>query len=207
MSRQPPAKRQKRLQEIAREVGAVLGDKFDPTPLTPQGQPPTYMVPDDERKADAILGQLRIEENSNKSSARRITSLGRKTDQAVYSYVELHQGMVRVLEENGSPGVFEVILRRFKAAGGDINFSRRGSTSALKRVRGREEQDERSRLLFWTTERNRHDFLQLLVPHADEQSLNEALHLALDKRSMLIIELLIRHGMLLLKYDPQSSPS
>jgi hypothetical protein len=197
MSRQPAAKRAERLQEIARKVGAVLDD-FDPTPLQPIGQPPTFMVPDDERKADAILGQLRIEESSGRQSTRRISSaFGKNSKQAVYSYPELYQGMVRVIQENGFPGVFEVLLRRFRAVEGDINFSKRGSTSLSKRVRGREEQDERGQLLSWAAGNGRLDFVQLLVPHADEQSLHEALHVALAEHDMPIIELLVRYGRLM----------
>lgn len=195
MSRQPAAKRAERLQQIAEEVGAVLKN-FDPTPLQPIGQPPTFITLDDERKADAVLGQMRIEESSGKQGTRRISSAFSKSPkQAVYSYPELYQGMVRVIGENGFPGVFEVLLRRFRAIDGNINFAKRGSTSALKRVRGREEQDERGHLLSQATGNGRLDFVQLLVPLADDQSLHEALDIALRDHDMPIIELLVRYGM------------
>lgn len=172
-------------------------ENFDSSPLLPPSQSPTFMVPDDERRADAILGQLRIEDSSRQQGRRISSAFGKTPKQSVYSYTELYQAMGRVLEENGPPGVLEVLLRRFRLVDGNINFSKRGSTSALKRVRGKESEDERGGLLSWATGNSRADFVQLLAPLADEQSLNEALDVALSKRDMSIVELLVRYGMLM----------
>lgn len=197
MSRQPPAKRAQRLQEIAQEVGAILVD-FDPSPLLPPPKPPSFMVHDDDRKADSILVQLRVEESASKQQSRRLSSaFGKSQKPTVYSYTELYQAMIRAIEENERPGVLEVLLKRFKAVEGDINLARRGSTSMVKRVRGKEEQDERGRLLYVATGNCRVDFVQLLAPLADEQSLNESLDVALAKRELDIVELLVRYGMLM----------
>ncbi|CZR50284.1 uncharacterized protein PAC_00156 [Phialocephala subalpina] len=195
MSRQPAAKRAQRLQEIAREVGAIL-DNFDPSPLLPPTQPPTFMIYDDDRNADAILGQLRIDESkSSKQQSRRLSAaFGKTQKQGVYTYSELYQAMVKVVEDNGLPGVLEVLLKRFRAIEGDVNLSRRGSTSMVKRVRGKDEQDERGRLLYLATGNTRIEFVQLLAPLSDEQSLNESLDIALAKRELGIVELLVRYG-------------
>ncbi|KAE8449388.1 hypothetical protein EG329_008289 [Mollisiaceae sp. DMI_Dod_QoI] len=202
MSRQPPAKRAQRLQEIAQEVGAILVD-FDPSPLLPPPKPPSFMVHDDDRKADSILVQLRVEESASKQQSRRLSSaFGKSQKPTVYSYTELYQAMIRAIEENERPGVLEVLLKRFKAVEGDINLARRGSTSMVKRVRGKEEQDERGRLLYVATGNCRVDFVQLLAPLADEQSLNESLDVALAKRELDIVELLVRYGANTALYEP-----
>lgn len=194
MSHQPASKRAQRLREIAQEVGAVLSN-FDPTPLLPPKQPPSFMVRDDDRKADAILGQLRIEEAALKPQPRRLsTAFGKAQKQGVYTYSELYQALANVIEDNGLPGVLEVLLKRFKAVEGNVNVARRGTMGMIKRVRGREEQTERGNLLQMATGACRLDFVQLLAPLADETSLDESLYIALEKRQLGIIEVLARYG-------------
>lgn len=194
MSRQPAAKRAQRLQEIAHEVGAVLTD-FDPTPLLPPTQPPTFMSHDDDRKADAILGQLRIEESGSKQQSRRLSSaFGKKEKQSVFTYGELYQAMVRTVQENGEPGVLEVLLKRFKAVEGNVNLANRANTGVMRRMRGTEEKEERGQLIQIATRIARYDFVQLLAPMADDQSLKESLDAALGRRALDIVELLVRYG-------------
>jgi hypothetical protein len=49
-------------------------NNFDPTPLLPPKQLPSFMVRDDDRKANAISGQLRIEEAALKPQSRRLST-------------------------------------------------------------------------------------------------------------------------------------
>jgi len=194
MNRQPGPKRAQRLQEIAREVGAVL-ENFDLSPLRPPQQPPSFVAYDDDRKADAILGRLRIEENTGKPPPRRLSAaFGKGPKPPEYSYVELYRALVWVIGDHGLPGVLEILLKKFKALDGNINLARRASTGVVKRVRGREEQEERGRLLSLAAGSGRLDFVQLLAPLADQQSLDEALGIVLEMRALEITEVLLRYG-------------
>jgi hypothetical protein len=90
--------------------------------------------------------------------------------------------------------VLEILLKKFKALDGNINLARRASTGVVKRVRGREEQEERGRLLSLAAGSGRLDFVQLLAPLADQQSLDEALGIVLEMRALEITEVLLRYG-------------
>jgi hypothetical protein len=196
MDRQSTPKRIQRLREIAHEVGAVMSN-FDLTPLLPPKQLPSFMVPDDVRKADAILGQLRIEEAALKPQPRRLgKGFGKSQKQGVFTYSDLYQALTKVIEDNGLSGVLQILLKRFKEVEGNVNVARKGTTGMLKRVRGREEQEERGNLLQMATGTSRLDFVQLLAPLADQTSLDQALRFAVERRHNGIIEVLVRYGKL-----------
>src|SRR5580700_5587012 len=176
----PVSQRTQRLREIAQELGVSIYDNL--SPLSPPRNIPTFRSPDDERKADAIIGQLRIEESAaqpqNKSLKRAFSA--NKKPQAPPTYKELYAALTRVIDENGLAGVAEVLLSRFKALGGDINLARRGSTSVFKKIATNgDNQEQRGRLLQAATEKCRLDFVLLLSQSADQTSLDESLSVAL----------------------------
>jgi len=165
------------------------------TPLSPPKQRRTFLVPDDERKADAVLGQLRIEESQSKPQSRGLKRAFTKAQKSSeHTYKEVYAALSRVIEENGLAGVFEVLLKRFKTVGGDINLSRKASTGMVKRMTNADNKSERGRLLHMATEICRLDFVQLLAPLADQPSLDESLHIALENRELAIIETLLEYG-------------
>jgi hypothetical protein len=191
----PVSQRMQRLREIAQELGVSIYD--DPRPLSPPRQIPTFRSPDDERKADAVIGQLRIEETAAQPQNRSLKRAfgATKKPQASPTYKELYAALMRVIDENGLAGVAEVLLSRFKALGGDINLSRRGSTSVLKKITTNgDNQEQRGRLLQAATEKCRLDFVLLLSQFADQTSLDESLSVALGKRELGIIETLLSYG-------------
>jgi hypothetical protein len=61
---------------------------------------------------------------------------------------KLYQALVCVIEENGLPGVLEVLLRRFKMVEGNINLERKRG-KMMKRVQGRKGQVERGAFFIW----------------------------------------------------------
>ena len=194
MDRQP-ASRLQRLQEIAQDLGAVLED--DATPLSPlsSGQVPTFRVPDDERKADAILAELRIEASQNSSHSKGLKrAFSKAKSPTTYKYEELYLALTRVVKENGLAGVTEVLLDRFKQAEGDINLARRASTGVIKKIRNVDHQEERGRLLQMATESRRPDLVQLLAPFADQESLDDSLRVALEIKQLVIMEILLDYG-------------
>jgi hypothetical protein len=193
MDRPPAAQQLQRLQRIAQRVGAVLDT--DPTPLSPLRQPATFCVPDDERKADAILGQLKLEESHGQSQPNRLARTFTKSSKAsVYSYNELYAALSRVVGENGLAGVVEVLLRRFRAVDGNINVPRKRNTGVISKIRSSDTQQS-GRLLQGATQLHRNDLVQLLVPHSPSQdSLDECLLIALQSRDLAVAESLLQYG-------------
>ncbi|RDW87776.1 hypothetical protein BP5796_03470 [Coleophoma crateriformis] len=182
-----------RLREIAQELGVV--SNADLPSLSPPRHVPTFRVPDDDRKADAVLGQLKIElsqDQSRPKGLKRKFSLVKPATN--YSYEEIYAALSRVIEENGLPGVAEVLLGRFKGLGGDTNFSRRASTGLIKKFRNTDIPEQRGHLLELAVENGCVEIVQLLVPDADQSSLNESLTVALEKRELALLEVLFQYG-------------
>jgi hypothetical protein len=197
----PASQRLQRLQEIAEEEEVGVAKEFrvlqeDSTLLSPTRRTPSFCGPDDERKADAVLGQLRIELAQAQPQARGLKrAFTTSKRQSPYDYEELHAALARVIDENGYPGVAEVLLSRFKALDGDTNLARRASTGVIKRLTSAQSSEQRGRLLQTAAEQCRLDFVQLLTPDADMTSLDESLSIALERRHVEIVETLLRYGM------------
>jgi hypothetical protein len=193
MDRAGAPQRLQRLQSIAQRAGAVLNT--DPTPLSPPRQPAIFCVPDDERKADAILGQLKLEDSHGQSQPNRLTRTFTKAAKAsAYSYNELYAAISRVVGENGSAGTFEVLLRRFRAIEGNINVPRKRNTGVISKIRSSDTQQP-SRLLQGATQLHRNDLVQLLTPLSPSQdSLDESLLIALQARDLAVVETLLQYG-------------
>ncbi|TVY47022.1 Serine/threonine-protein phosphatase 6 regulatory ankyrin repeat subunit B [Lachnellula occidentalis] len=181
----PPTTQQRsqRLQELANQLGAI--PTTDTTLLTAPDHPPAFSGPDDDRKAKAILGQLDIEASHNPT----LKKLYKADKYTVYSYAHLYDGLVQVVEEDGLPGVLEALLKRFKEEGGDISLARKGKTRKLHSDIPR----ERGYLLQKATTKRSVPFVQLLVPHGNQASLDESLRIALGFKDMAIIKLLLQY--------------
>lgn len=190
---QPASQRSQRLREIAQDLRIVSHDNL--APLSPPGRPPSFRIPDDERKADAYLGQLRIEDAQNqpqpKGLKRAFTTNKR---QGPYNYQEIYAALAKVIDDDGQVGVAEVLLNRLRGVGGDPNLARRASTSVLKKITNGETQGQRGRLLQSATEKCRHDLVQILAPYIDSASLDESLFIALERKHPGIVETLLQHG-------------
>jgi hypothetical protein len=193
MNRLPAAQQLLRLKRIAQRVDAVLD--IDSSQLSPPRQPPSFCVPDDERKADAILGQLKLEESQAQSQPNRLARTFTKASKASnYSYNELYAALSRVISENGLAGVFEVLLRRFKAIEGNINVPRKRNTGVISKIRNSDNQQS-GRLLQEAAQLHRNDLVQLLGPLSPSQeSLDESLLIALQARDLAVAESLLQYG-------------
>ncbi|TVY80563.1 Serine/threonine-protein phosphatase 6 regulatory ankyrin repeat subunit B [Lachnellula suecica] len=185
--------RSQRIQQIAQEHNAI--PSVDLTVLSPPDRPPTLSVPDDDRKADAILGQMKIEESQNNTSRKSLMkNFAKSKKSSQYTYGDLYGALKRVVDENGLPGVLEVLLRRFLAVEGNINVAKRPSTSILHRRESQAYKLERGFLIQQATKQRRVPFVQLLAPHADQESLDQSLQFALQFKDQAIIELLLQYG-------------
>jgi len=188
-------KRAQRLREIAERFGVALDTNI--TPLSPPGGAPSFSTPDDNRKADAILGQLRIEESQTRPQPKGLKrAFTKSTKPSIYTYKELYSALSRVIEDNDSPGVAEVLLKRFKAVNGDINFARRSSTGMISKIRSSGNQSEPGRLIQKATKASRHRLVHLLAPDADQESRDESLQIAILARDLATIRTLLQYGQL-----------
>jgi len=193
MDQQRALKRSQRLRTIAQELGVELNP--DLTPLPPPSHPPSFSIPDDERKADAILGQLKIEDSASKTPSKGLKRAFTKAAKpSKYTYSELYSALCRVVQDDGLVGVIEVLLNRFRGLEGDINVSRRASMGVITRMRNADLPEERGRLLQIATERGRMDVVRILAGYADQVALNESLGIVLQRRDLGIVEILLRHG-------------
>ncbi|KAH7348313.1 hypothetical protein BKA65DRAFT_398151 [Rhexocercosporidium sp. MPI-PUGE-AT-0058] len=180
-----------RLNSIAREAGVVLDTTQ--TILTPQ-QTPSFKGPDDETRADAVLIQLKIEGSSGKSQSKGLRRFSARGSRAVFTYDDLYAALTRVVSDNGLAGVVEVLLGRFSVVDGNINLARRTSVGMIQRIRNTESSEQRGRLIHVATGIGRDDLVQLLAPLADQSSLDQALHIAIEQKNLPCMETLLRHG-------------
>jgi hypothetical protein len=193
MNRQTQSQRKLRLQRLALGLGAVLPANH--VELSPPKSVPTFLAPDDQRKADAILGQLKIEEAANKPQPKGLRKLStRSSKSGPPTYDELYAALYRAISDNVSAGVVEALLERFKTLSGNVNLARRASGGVIRKIRNADNPEERGRLLQTATEILRYDFVQLLAPLADQLSLDESFHIAISKRELRIIETLLSYG-------------
>ncbi|TVY88566.1 Ankyrin [Lachnellula willkommii] len=181
----PPTTQQRsqRLQELASQIGV---SPTTGTTLTAPDRPPSFSDPDNDRKAKAILGELEIQSSQNPT----LKKLYKPEKHSPYSYAHLYDGLAKVVEDNGLPGVLEALLKKFKEEGGDISLMRKGKIRKLhSNIPG-----ERGNLLQEATTKRSVPFVQLLVPHGNQVSLDESLRIALGFKDMEIIKLLLQYG-------------
>jgi hypothetical protein len=197
----PAPQRLQRLQQIAEEEEVGVAKEFrtlsqeDSTPLSPPRHLPSFRIPDDERRADAILGNLRIEAQAQPQSKGLKRAFTTNKRQSPYTYEELHAALTKVIDQNDLAGVAEVLLNRFKSLGGDPNLARKASTGVIKKLTNAQTGEQRGRLLQTAAEQCRPDFVQLLAPWADAASLDESLFIALERKHLEIVEVLLQYGM------------
>jgi hypothetical protein len=192
MDQTQSSQRSKRLREIAEDHGAVPDGPENP--LCRPSQVPSFIVPDDERRADSIIGQLKIEGIENQPKHRGFKRPSFHKSKPDTTYVDLYAALARALEENGPPGVFEVLLRRFQTNNGNINVARKAKTGTMAKLRSSSLPEERGTLLQRATELRRYQYIQLLVPLADQLSLNDSLRIAVLVREIETVELLLQYG-------------
>jgi hypothetical protein len=193
MNQNHSSQRLRRLREIAEGYGAVLD-----APVAPYYRPsqiPTFIVPDDERRADTVLGQLKIEATEAQTQPRGLKRPSFSKPKAVPpTYTELYTALTRVVEENGPPGVLELLLRKFRNNNGDINVARRANTGTMARLRSSSLPEERGLLIQRATELRRYEGVQLLAPFANQSSLDESLRIALSMKEIDIVVVLLQYG-------------
>lgn len=114
-----------------------------------------------------------------------------------YKAREITAALQSVVQDAGPPGVVEVLLELLLQHEGDVNIIRR-STTKWKRIAKVDQEDIRTDLLSTATRAGNINTMQLLLPKADDISINQSLGIALNagphSRNLDIIELLLAYG-------------
>jgi hypothetical protein len=162
-----------------------------------RGQVVTFKVPGDVDIAHTRIDSIQLAklESDQRSGLSKI--LTSKPKASKYKTREISAALLSVVQSGGGSGVVEVLLELLLQHDGDINILRR-STTKWKRVAKVDQEDVRTELLQTATRVGNIDTIRLLVPHADEASLNESLGIALNAspsiRSLDIIDILLAYG-------------
>jgi len=190
----PASQRLQRLREISLELGfAAQDDLPSPQPARRLLVNPTAA---DEQRAESLLGNIRAEISAGqpqKSGLKKAFSTSKKKE-TPFTSNEIHDAIAKEVCLNGQAEVVEVLHNRLIRIGHNPNFSRRVSGNVIKKMKGVEQTNERSRLLQTAVEMQRIEFVRIFAPHADQISLDESLQLALPNRCLEIIEILLEWG-------------
>lgn len=95
----------------------------------------------------------------------------------------------------GAPGVAEALISKLAAGGVDFSGSQMKQKSGiLSRRKSVDTFVDRSKYLKLAVEGNQYDMLQILLPHADPNSIDQALAPAIRTGNVRVAELLLRYG-------------
>ncbi|KAK4981215.1 hypothetical protein LTR66_001417 [Elasticomyces elasticus] len=100
-----------------------------------------------------------------------------KTKDVEFDYKEVNRALRAVILENQSASLIKALL----AFGGSVNVHRHASTSSLKKMRGKNTEDERSDVMTIAVKNCSLQVVQLVASQADVQSLAEALPVAVRR--------------------------
>ena len=175
-------------------MGVLLD--FSIAPLSPNKNPQSFQSSSDTQNAEEYLAFLRRKATEEKPPSKGLKRMATKSSKAaIYTHDEVYTALSTIIEENGSAGILEVLLKRFASLNGDINVARKAKTGVFRKLAKADSAYERGNLLHSATEAKRNDFVQLLVPLADPPSRNECLQIALSSRDIPVIETLLRYGL------------
>ncbi|KJK90835.1 hypothetical protein H633G_05310 [Metarhizium anisopliae BRIP 53284] len=190
-----PTDRQRRIIQLSQEWGVDLPPAT--APLTRPHNPPSFWTPKDDQVAEDLM-QRRA---SELSQSRRQSSLSK-----AFSSNNLKKGKTwdprEVLEvlsswiaNSGSPGVAEALILKLSAAGVDFSGNQTKQKSGiLSRRKSVDTFVDRSKSLKLAVQGNQYEMLQVLLPHADGFSIDQALAPAIRTGNTRVAELLLRYG-------------
>ncbi|KAG8426726.1 hypothetical protein J3459_007859 [Metarhizium acridum] len=190
-----PTDRQRRIIQLSQEWGVHLPPAT--APLTRPHNPPSFWTPKDDEVAEDLM-QRRA---SELSQSRRQSSLSK-----AFSSNNLKKGKTwdprEVLEvlsswiaNSGSPGVAEALMSKLSAAGVDFSGNKiKQKGGILNRRKSVETFVDRLKFLKLAVQGNQYEMLQVLLPHADGFSIDQALAPAIRTGNTRVAELLLRYG-------------
>ncbi|KAK0652718.1 hypothetical protein B0T16DRAFT_369477 [Cercophora newfieldiana] len=109
---------------------------------------------------------------------------------SVFTYQEVNTVLAAVIEADGPVDVVQALL----ALGADINFSRQRKSGTWNKLTLRQQQAQRSNILFRATVRCGADTVRLLAAHADQDNLDSVLHHAILRGDVDVLQALLDYG-------------
>ncbi|KAG6322570.1 hypothetical protein E4U22_008441 [Claviceps purpurea] len=190
------ADRQRRIIQLSQEWRLVLPRA--PAPLTRPHDPPSFWTQQDDVTAENLMQERATEllRSTRKSSLSKALSFNHSKRGKNWDPHQVLQVLTTWIANAGTPGVAQVLISKLAAGGVDISGTqtkqKRGSI--LTRRKSVDTFIDPSNLLILAVEGNQYDMLQVLLPHVDSHSINQALAPAIHSGNVTIVELLLRYG-------------
>ncbi|KAG6053350.1 hypothetical protein E4U17_004790 [Claviceps sp. LM77 group G4] len=190
------ADRQRRIIQLSQEWRLVLPPA--PAPLTRPHDTPSFCTQQDDDTAENLMQERAAEllRLTKKSSLSKAFSFNHSKRGKNWDPHQVLQILSTWIANAGTPGVAQVLISKLAAGGVDISGTqtRQKRGSILTRRKSVDTFIDPSKLLILAVEGNQYDTLQVLLPHVDSHSINQALAPAVHSGSANIVELLLRYG-------------
>ncbi|KAG6048108.1 hypothetical protein E4U39_007708 [Claviceps sp. Clav50 group G5] len=190
------ADRQRRIIQLSQEWRLVLPPA--PAPLTRPHDTPSFCTQQDDDTAENLMQERATEllRLTKKSSLSKAFSFNHSKRGKNWDPHQVLQILSTWIANAGTPGVAQVLISKLAAGGVDISGTqtRQKRGSILTRRKSVDTFIDPSKLLILAVEGNQYDTLQVLLPHVDSHSINQALAPAIHSGNVTIVELLLRYG-------------
>lgn len=136
-----------------------------------------------------------LSQNRQRSSLSKAFSFNNLRRGKNWDPREILEVLTSWIAKAGTPGVAEALILKLAAGGVDFSGSQTKQKSGiLSRRRSVDTFVDRSKYLKLAVEGNQYDMLQILLPHADPNSIDQALATAIRTGNVRVAELLLRYG-------------
>ncbi|KAG6006684.1 hypothetical protein E4U21_006759 [Claviceps maximensis] len=187
--------RQRRLIQLSQEWSVDLPSLPAP-PKRPQN-PPSFWTQQDDQIAENLMQERAadLSRSKQRSSLSRAFSSTNLKKGKTWDPHEVLQVLTTWIANAGTAGVVEALISKLAAGGVDFsgNLTKQKS-GILNRRKSIDTLVDRSKCLEFAVQGNQYDVLQVLLPHADSYSIDQALAPAIRSGNVRIVELLLRYG-------------
>ncbi|KAM0496147.1 hypothetical protein ACHAP8_007713 [Fusarium lateritium] len=187
--------RQRRIIQLSQQWGFSLPPNA-PAPLSRPAHPTSFRTHGDDEVAEGLLQRRSAEvaQLRPKSGLSRAFSSSNLKKGKHWDTKEILNVLNSWVDSSGSPGVAEALIAKLAAAGVDLSGMQTQKQGILNRRKSVDNGLDRTRLLKSAIERDQHDMVHVLIPHADPLSLDTCLPAAVRTRNPRIVETLLRYG-------------
>ncbi|RGP75084.1 ankyrin repeat domain-containing 17 [Fusarium longipes] len=187
--------RQRRIIQLSQQWGFSLPPNA-PAPLSRPAHPTSFRTHGDDEVAEGLLQRRSAEvaQLRPKSGLSRAFSSSNLKKGKHWDTKEILNVLNSWVDSSGSPGVAEALIAKLAAAGVDLSGMQTQKQGILNRRKSVDNALDRTRLLKSAIERDQHDMVHVLIPHADPLTLDSCLPAAVRTRNPRIVETLLRYG-------------
>ncbi|KAG6015388.1 hypothetical protein E4U54_003573 [Claviceps lovelessii] len=188
--------RQRRLVQLSKEWSL----DFPTTPALPTRppNPPSFWTQQDDQTAEHLMQERaadlsRSRQRSSLSKAFSSNNLKRGKNWDPHQVLQV---LTTWIANAGAPGVAEALISKLAAGGLDFsgNNQMKQKSGILNRRKSVDTFVDRPTFLKLAVQGNQYDMLQVLLPHADSYSIDQALAPAIRGANVNIVELLLQYG-------------